>query len=261
MTARQRARAALVLVTSLACASAPLELETVRQEYEAAAADPEVRTRAGVELYEAQRAVEAAESAWQDQGDPLEARHRAYLADRRIQIARVAARRRALEARLENMPDERNRILREAQQRDYAEFERMLIDLGARYVPGGMVLTLADVVFDPGRDDLGSSATRNLNRMARFLSDAPNRGVVVEGHTDSRGKPEDNLRLSQERADTVRDFLASRGVAEERILAAGYGSRYPIASNDQEDGRRRNRRVEIVVLQPGVPLEPRRAGP
>jgi outer membrane protein OmpA-like peptidoglycan-associated protein len=261
MSALRGAGAALAVAAGFACASAPLELESVRAEYAAAAEDPELRTQAAVELYEAKRAVEAAESAWQDQGDPLETRHRAYLADRRIEIARIAARRRTLEANLEQMPEERDRILQQAQERENAELERMLGGLGARYVQGGVVLPLSDAVFEANREDLGPEAARDVSLLARYLRAHPERGVVVEGHSDSRGAPERNLELSQSRADAVKDYLVANGVPAEHVLAVGYGSSHPVASNDSEEGRRRNRRVEILVLRPGMPLEPRRTQP
>jgi outer membrane protein OmpA-like peptidoglycan-associated protein len=75
---------------------------------------------------------------------------------------------------------------------------------------------------------------------------------MIEGHTDSTGSADYNLGLSLRRAESIRDALIASGVGEERLLAAGYGSRFPVADNETDEGRARNRRVEIVILKPGL---------
>jgi outer membrane protein OmpA-like peptidoglycan-associated protein len=73
----------------------------------------------------------------------------------------------------------------------------------------------------------------------------------VEGHTDSTGTQEYNLGLSQRRAEAVVQYLGQNGIAPYRCIASGYGKAYPVAGNDTAAGRQRNRRVEIVILDPG----------
>ncbi len=73
----------------------------------------------------------------------------------------------------------------------------------------------------------------------------------MEGHTDSTGTKEYNLGLSERRAETVAQFLAENGIARGRAVARGYGKAYPVAGNETAAGRQRNRRVEIVILDPG----------
>jgi outer membrane protein OmpA-like peptidoglycan-associated protein len=77
--------------------------------------------------------------------------------------------------------------------------------------------------------------------------------VTVEGHTDSRGADAMNLELSQKRAEAVRDYLVSRGVAASTVTALGKGEQMPLADNDSTDGRATNRRVEIVVAKQPSP--------
>ena len=77
--------------------------------------------------------------------------------------------------------------------------------------------------------------------------------ILVEGHTDSHGSKVLNLELSQRRAQTVRDYLASQGIAPERIKAEGLGFTRPVANNKTAEGRANNRRVEIVVQPAGGP--------
>ena len=80
--------------------------------------------------------------------------------------------------------------------------------------------------------------------------------IKVEGYTDSRGADDMNLKLSQQRAEAVRNYLVSRGVKGERISAEGKGEQSPIASNDTAEGRANNRRVEIVVQSQSTPARP-----
>jgi len=105
-----------------------------------------------------------------------------------------------------------------------------------------------------------SAANERLDEIARALTQQNGRSITVEGHSDSRGNEEMNMRLSQERADAVRDYLVKQGVPAERISSIGKGESAPIASNDTADGRAANRRVEIVVSTmptgTGVPQEP-----
>ena len=82
------------------------------------------------------------------------------------------------------------------------------------------------------------------------LHDDPNARIEIIGHTDSTGSPSVNNPLSEERAQSVRDYLAARGVASSRIQTAGRGEREPVADNGTDAGRARNRRVEIFLREP-----------
>jgi outer membrane protein OmpA-like peptidoglycan-associated protein len=77
--------------------------------------------------------------------------------------------------------------------------------------------------------------------------------MVVEGHTDSQGSDDLNLKLSEDRAAAVRDYLVSRGVAADRLSAVGVGEKRPIADNTSAEGRANNRRVEIVIASASAP--------
>jgi OOP family OmpA-OmpF porin len=85
--------------------------------------------------------------------------------------------------------------------------------------------------------------------VADLLRQNPSATIVVEGHTDSTGVPADNLLLSRQRAAAVKNALVARGVSPDRITTKGYGQDRPIASNDTEQGRARNRRTEIVLTR------------
>jgi outer membrane protein OmpA-like peptidoglycan-associated protein len=84
-----------------------------------------------------------------------------------------------------------------------------------------------------------------------FLAQNPERGVEIEGHTDSTGSPGFNQTLSERRAQEVRGALIARGVQGARIAARGLGPTAPVASNDTSAGRQQNRRVEIIIVSKG----------
>jgi outer membrane protein OmpA-like peptidoglycan-associated protein len=115
--------------------------------------------------------------------------------------------------------------------------------------PRGMVITLSGgVLFASNRSDLLPSAQAKLNDVATALTkqDAESK-ISVEGHTDSQGDASYNQDLSQRRAQSVRDYLVSRGISSDRVSAHGFGLTRPIADNTSPEGRANNRRVEIVV--------------
>jgi outer membrane protein OmpA-like peptidoglycan-associated protein len=109
----------------------------------------------------------------------------------------------------------------------------------------------SDVSFDTGRSDIKPNFQPVLERFATTLNDNPATNVVIIGHTDATGTPGVNQPLSVDRAARTRDYLAGRGINPARITIEGRGEREPIASNNDNSGRARNRRVEIYVAEPG----------
>ena len=115
--------------------------------------------------------------------------------------------------------------------------------------PRGMVITLSgSVLFASAKSDLLPAAQLKLNDVANALiKEDPLSKIVIEGHTDSQGGEPYNQELSQKRAQAVRDYLVSRGIASDRVVAQGFGPSRSIADNKSPEGRANNRRVEIVV--------------
>lgn len=107
----------------------------------------------------------------------------------------------------------------------------------------------SDISFDFGSADLKPSLRTVLDQFALGVSNDPNLDVRVVGHTDSTGPIALNERLSLERAASVRDHLADRGVPQSRIVATGRGAREPVADNASAEGRTKNRRVEIFLRE------------
>jgi outer membrane protein OmpA-like peptidoglycan-associated protein len=105
----------------------------------------------------------------------------------------------------------------------------------------------SDISFDTGRADIKPALRPILDQFANGLSGQPNTEVRIIGHTDSTGTDALNDRLSVERAESARQYLAARGVDPRSVVIAGRGEREPIADNSSEAGRTRNRRVEIFL--------------
>ena len=104
-----------------------------------------------------------------------------------------------------------------------------------------------DVTFDTNSTVVRPGLYSELDRVARVMNQYPNTLIRVEGHTDSRGSNEYNMDLSNRRANAVRNLLVQRGIAGSRIEVVGFGETMPVASNDIEAGRQKNRRVEIKI--------------
>ncbi len=113
----------------------------------------------------------------------------------------------------------------------------------------GVVITLdGQVLFVTGKAELLPIARDRLNQVAQSLKELDDDKLVsIDGFTDSRGADDTNMKLSQDRANAVRDYLVSQGVKTEKIRATGRGESSPIASNETPEGRANNRRVEIVI--------------
>ena len=109
-----------------------------------------------------------------------------------------------------------------------------------------------DVSFDTGSAAIKPQMRGVLEPFANSLKDDPAARLTIVGHTDSTGSDAVNNPLSVERAQSVRDFLATRGVSSARIETAGRGEREPVAENTTDAGRARNRRVEILLREPGA---------
>lgn len=118
-----------------------------------------------------------------------------------------------------------------------------------------------DISFAVGRADIQPALRPILDQFAQGLGSQPNTEVVIVGHTDSTGTDAINNPLSVQRANSVRDYLAARGVDSRRVRTEGHGSREPISSNSTDAGRAQNRRVEIFLAERAVAAAPAPAAP
>ena len=118
----------------------------------------------------------------------------------------------------------------------------------ARFSSGRLIVTMpSTILFDTDSYALRYEASRDLDRVVEILLNYQETVITVAGHTDSVGNEGYNQRLSEYRAQSVANYLVSRGVPQQRIRAVGYGESMPIASNSNESGRQRNRRVELDI--------------
>lgn len=104
------------------------------------------------------------------------------------------------------------------------------------------------ILFDVNKSDLKAAAMTNIQNLAKSLKDNPETNVLIIGHTDNTGSDDYNARLSERRAEAVKTFAMNQGVAGSRLNTQGKGENEPIADNSTEDGRSKNRRVEIVIV-------------
>ena len=125
---------------------------------------------------------------------------------------------------------------------------RQLENLQLRQTESGVVVTLGDVLFQSGETQLRDEAMASLVEVVDLLQSEPDKNIRIEGHSDATGEAETNLEISAQRANAVLDALVSLGVDPNRFSAAGMGEDFPIATNDTEEGRAQNRRVDVILL-------------
>lgn len=249
---------------------APTELHKAKQSLDAAerSYDNDGDSRVTRDLgYAAERQVEIAESrarALQTAAgtEQIEAQKLAATEAQRQQTAaqlaqanqQISAQSQALQAQQTALQGEVERR-KEAEKRA-ADAASTLAKLATvKQEPRGMVITLSgSVLFASGKSELLPSAQAKLDEIARALTEQdPESTMVVEGHTDSQGAEQFNQQLSQRRAEAVRTYLVSRGIASDRVTAEGHGLSRPVADNGTAEGRANNRRVEIVVKPKAAP--------
>lgn len=180
------------------------------------------------------------------------ARRETDVKTREAEQARRAAEARARDAEARARELEQGRRQADEIDSKAAALANELQNLKAQRTDRGVVLTIGDVLFAAGKAEVGPGAQRSVDKLADFLKAYPKRTVLIEGHSDNLGHEEYNIRLSQQRAEAVRDLLVARGVAVQRIRTKGYGSKFPIVDNESAVGRQQNRRVEVIVLNEGT---------
>ncbi|AVF56154.1 DUF4398 and OmpA-like domain-containing protein [Pseudomonas fulva] len=227
--------------------------------------DSDVLRSAPRDVIRAGESLSRAERLSSYMGTGADVRHYAYLSQRYSEIASEHAKLALNQERQAKLDLERQRLqlaLREAKlasvQQQGKWVESQIVALASEQPDRGLVMTLGDVLFDTGSADLKNSASRTVLKLVQFLQLNPRRIVRIEGYTDSTGTPEENLKLSRDRAQAVADMLADLGIDEKRMQVEGYGDQYPVEVNASERGRAQNRRVEIVFSDDKGKLAPAR---
>jgi outer membrane protein OmpA-like peptidoglycan-associated protein len=209
-----------------------LEMEQARREAD------RVRMMSQASAEDARRARDEAESALQREAESTrtatQAREEADQAKALAASSATAAELARKEADLAS------------QQAD--SLRKQLENLQLRQTESGVVVTLGDVLFETGQSELKQEAHASLVEVVDLLQSEPDKKIRIEGHTDAVGDAAVNLKLSEQRANAVLAALVSLGVDQSRVTTSGMGEDFPIASNDSEDGRGRNRRVDVILL-------------
>lgn len=250
-------------------------LEQARVSYNTALSDPAVIGNAPLELQKAKAELDRAAKLLKQEAETKEVEHVAYLAQQRTAIARETAKIKLSEQAVEAASAERNAVLLEARTREAdramhqaqsmmteaekaraealaaeeraRKLEAQIKELQATQSERGLVITLGDVLFDTNKSELRPGAYFTIDKLAAFLAEYPERKALIEGFTDSTGTVEYNQRLSERRAESVRNALMARGIDAGRLMTRGYGVAFPVASNETAEGRQRNRRVEVII--------------
>jgi outer membrane protein OmpA-like peptidoglycan-associated protein len=240
---------------------AALRADRERQRHEAVAAAQARRQQADAEAAALrQQAEAAAEQAQAAQAQAQQATAQAEQANAQAQQSQAAAQQaqaaaeeaKAAAQQTQAQLDQTRQLLAE---RD-AEARRLRIQnelariASTRSEQRGLIVTLSGgILFDTGKTSLKPGAKSTLTRIAKQLQTDPSLKIAVEGHTDNVGTAEKNQALSEKRANAVRDYLVSAGIASDHITATGRGEDAPIATNKTTAGQQQNRRVELVINQ------------
>ena len=218
----QDAAAATAAAAAAAKAKAEADAEAQRQAELTAAKEAQMKAEADAAAARQQAAADAAARDAAAQQAALQAKEQAA----REEAARAQAQTAALRAQL---LQQLNQVLQTTD------------------TPRGLVVNMADVLFETNRYALSQDAQLKLAKLAGIIQAHPGLNLAIEGYTDTTGTPDYNLKLSQQRADAVRDFLVGQGLSGDTITSKGLGQADPVADNSTAAGRKLNRRVEIIV--------------
>lgn len=132
---------------------------------------------------------------------------------------------------------------------DLTEYKEIIVDLYLNPIEKGQTIRLNNIFFDSGKYDLLPESYAELDRLYKVLQ--TNKGLKIEigGHTDAVGSDANNLTLSNNRANAVMQYLVTKGISKDRLSSKGFGETKFIATNDTEEGKQLNRRVEFVILE------------
>jgi len=233
-----------------------------RQTKTKAETETEARRRANAEARqreeeEARRRAEAARSAAEKREiEAALASARAAKARAEAEAGRLAAESQVQKAKAQEQQAkteaERARLALDKAERDRQQLRAQLLKqfnriLATRDTDRGLVVTMADILFDTGKFSLRPAAREKLAKLSGILLAHPGLKLEVEGHADNVGSQEYNHRLSDKRAESVRSYLIEQGLSGAIVTAKGFGEMTPVADNTTPQGRQQNRRVELIV--------------
>jgi outer membrane protein OmpA-like peptidoglycan-associated protein len=233
------------------------EEERIANEKAAAAAKAkgEAEAKAAAEATEAKRKADAeaaelkrrAEEEAQRQAELSRAREGQLKAEADAAALKAKMEADALKAKEEAANAEAERARRAAEELRAQLLQQLNQILETKDTPRGLVVTMADVLFDVGKYDLRPATREKLARLSGIVLAHKGLQLDIEGHTDATGSDELNQTLSERRAGTVQSYLIQQGLLAESVTAKGFGKTMPVADNSTSAGRQQNRRVEIIL--------------
>lgn len=122
-----------------------------------------------------------------------------------------------------------------------------IVNIALQPIEKGASIVLKNIFFETGKFDLQNESKSELDKLVELLNDNPNLKIQIDGHTDNVGQQKDNLELSNNRAKSVVGYLLSKGINQQRLSYKGFGATKPVADNNTETGRAKNRRTELYV--------------
>ena len=237
-----------------ACSHQPnVNLENAKTNFSALQTNPEATKVAALETKDASEWLDKAQKAYLDKEDESTVDQLAYLTNQRVEVAKQTIALRTAENQIKNAGSDRAQALLDARGAQI----KQLRGLNAKQTERGTLVTFGDVLFDFDQASLKANSRDSITTLANYLIKNPDRKVIVEGYTDSKGSAAYNQGLSERRANAVKNALVRAGVDPSRIVAQGYGKEYPVASNATNSGRAQNRRVEVTISNDNQPVAPR----
>jgi len=237
-----------------ACSHQPnVNLENAKTNFSALQTNPEATKVAALETKDASEWLDKAQKAYLDKEDESTVDQLAYLTNQRVEVAKQTIALRTAENQIKNAGSDRAQALLDARDAQI----KQLRGLNAKQTERGTLVTFGDVLFDFDQARLKANSRDSITTLANYLIKNPDRKVIVEGYTDSKGSAAYNQGLSERRANAVKNALVRAGVDPSRIVAQGYGKEYPVASNATNSGRAQNRRVEVTISNDNQPVAPR----
>jgi len=227
--------------------------EKARRSAEQARLDQERRRAAEAEQRSAEQArAQAEQERMRAEQAKLEAQNAAAIAARERAAADAARQDAVSQQAAAKAEADRMRLAAQQAESEKTQLRERLrqqlnLILETRESARGLIVNINDVLFDFNQYTLKPGAREKMAKVAGILLAYPGLKVQLEGHTDSVGSDDYNMKLSENRANTVREYLQSQGVPPGNLTAVGYGKTQPVASNDTAAGRQQNRRVEMVV--------------
>jgi len=234
---------AVIATLAVGCAELqkPQSLLDAEKSYTAAANDPGVQRYAIDELNKANQTLKSATVA--ETAEDMTSL--AYIGNAEVEAAVNTAA--AEQSRLNSIEllAEKDRLITASINEKKDATQNKLLAMEASEAEREILLAFGKIEFVSGTANLIPGASQGIDLLANYMGKYPNKTVTLSGHTDSSGSAELNKKLSQQRADYIREVLITKSISPQRITAIGYGESQPIASNSSNAGRQKNRRIDV----------------